>query len=80
MPQKHSEITPLGFYLLVDIIGRRKKPPYIRGIFPVGRTKWYQGVKDEIYPKPIKHGRLNLWRVEDIEKLVQEIGGNADAG
>jgi predicted DNA-binding transcriptional regulator AlpA len=43
-------------------------------IVPFGKTKWWNGVKTREFPQPVKHGRCTLWRVEDIRKLIDEIG------
>jgi predicted DNA-binding transcriptional regulator AlpA len=44
-----------------------------RGPIPVGRTTWWQGVKDGRYPKPLKLGpRITVWRAEEIQRLVKE--------
>lgn len=44
-------------------------------VFPIGKSSWWQGVKDGKYPQPIKLGpRTTAWRVEDIRKLIAELG------
>lgn len=44
-------------------------------VIPIGRSSWWQGVKDGRYPQPIKLGpRMTAWRVEDIRKLIAEAG------
>jgi len=46
--------------------------PVILKIFPVGKSTWWQGVKDGKYPKPVKISeRATAWRVEDIRSLIQ---------
>lgn len=46
--------------------------PIILNIFPVGRSTWWQGVKDGKYPKPIKiSNRAVAWRVDDIKSLIK---------
>lgn len=36
-------------------------------IFPIGRSTWWEGVKDGRFPKPVKLGeRTTAWKVEDI--------------
>lgn len=42
-------------------------------VVPFGKTKWWNGVKSGEFPKPVKHGRCTLWRVEDIRKLIDKI-------
>lgn len=46
----------------------------VYGALGISRSTWWQGVKDGKYPKPIKHGRMTLWKVSDIRKLIDEIG------
>jgi len=39
--------------------------------FPVSRSGWYQGIKDGIYPPPIKIGlRATAWLSSDIDELI----------
>ncbi len=46
--------------------------PIILKLFPIGRSTWWQGVKDGKYPKPVKLGeRTTAWRVEDIKSLIE---------
>jgi predicted DNA-binding transcriptional regulator AlpA len=47
--------------------------PVILKIFPIGRSTWWQGVKDGKYPKPVKLGqRTTAWKVEDIKDLIDQ--------
>lgn len=46
--------------------------PVILNIFPVGKSTWWQGIKDGKYPKPVKIAeRAVAWRVEDIKSLIK---------
>lgn len=46
--------------------------PIILKIFPVGKSTWWQGVKDGKYPKSVKLSeRTTAWRVEDIKSLIK---------
>ena len=42
-------------------------------LIPVSRAKFYKGIQSGEYPSPIKHGRMSLWRVEDIHTLIERI-------
>lgn len=56
--------------------------PTILQIFPIGKSTWWQGVKDGRFPKPVKLGeRTTAWRVEDINALVESYNkkGGCDA-
>jgi prophage regulatory protein len=47
--------------------------PTILKIYPIGRSTWWQGVKDGKFPKPVKLGkRTTAWRVEDIKALIEK--------
>lgn len=64
-----------GFLKLSQIIGDPKAKPPIPALIPVSRATWANGCKSGLYPKPIRIApRLNGWRVQDILKLIEEIG------
>lgn len=43
-------------------------------IIPFSRSTWYGGVKNGLYPQPVKIGvRAVAWRSDDIFKLLEEI-------
>ena len=49
--------------------------PQILAIFPVGKSTWWDGVTSGKFPKPVKLGpRTTAWKVEDIHRLIKEIG------
>lgn len=53
-----------GYVRLADILAPA-------GPLPIGRSTWWQGVRDGRYPKPVKLGpRITAWRVEDIRALM----------
>lgn len=62
----HAEKLPeTGFLRLHAILAPR-------GPIPVSKSTWWAGVKDGLYPKPVKLGRrITAWRVEDIRKLIE---------
>ena len=45
----------------------------ILGMIPVSRATWYAGVKSGRFPKPIKHGGIAMWRVEEIQALIAQL-------
>lgn len=71
-----SGLPAEGYVRIWDIIGRRaaKGRAAITGMIPVSSATWYAGVKSGRFPKPIKHGGIAMWRVEDIRALVVELG------
>lgn len=41
------------------------------GPIPVGKSTWWEGVRQGRFPQPIKLGpRITVWRTEDIEDLL----------
>mgnify|MGYP007022659601 CR=1 FL=1 len=76
----HSENLPeilnqVAFLRIWDVCDCNK--PGKNPLIPVGRTKWLEGVKLGIYPSPIKIGKSNCWKSEDIKKLIIELGQTA---
>lgn len=71
-----SGLPAEGYVRIWDIIGRKAANgrPAITGIIPVSSATWYAGVKSGRFPKPIKHGGMAMWRVEDIRALVDQLG------
>jgi predicted DNA-binding transcriptional regulator AlpA len=54
--------------------------PSILQIFPVSRSAWWQGVAEGRYPASVKLSpRATAWRVEDVRKLCESIGGAKDS-
>ena len=46
--------------------------------YPVGKSTFWQGVKDGKFPKPVKLSpRCTAWRAEDIRALINEKSGEA---
>jgi len=67
------KLPETGFLRLKDIIGDPEKG--VKGLIPVSRTTWWRGVKEGIYPKPVKiSSRTTAWRVEDVRELIKKLG------
>ena len=73
-----------GFLRLIQIIGserasqkkagttRKSVIGFVPPIIPISRTQWWKGIRDGIYPKPIKlSARCAVWRVEDIRAIIE---------
>jgi prophage regulatory protein len=44
-----------------------------RGLIPVSRSAFYQGVRDGIYPKPVRLGkRTSAWRMSELMKIIEK--------
>ena len=68
------QLPQTGYLRLPQIIGNAKAEPPIPAVIPVGKSTWWQGVKDGRFPKPVKLGpRTTAWRVEDIRTLIERL-------
>lgn len=46
---------------------------FIPDIYPICKSKWWDGVKKGIYPAPIKLGpRTTAWRSDDLIALIEK--------
>ena len=45
---------------------------------PLRKTAWYKGIKDGVFPKPVKYGRLSFYPVEEIRKVIEKLGTGAN--
>ena len=67
------QLPQTGYLRLPQIIGNPKAEPPIPAVIPVGKSTWWQGVKEGRFPKPVKLGpRTTAWRVEDIRELIKK--------
>jgi predicted DNA-binding transcriptional regulator AlpA len=63
-----QNLPPSGFVRLSAILAPS-------GPIPVGKSTWWQGVRDGRFPKPVKLGpKTTAWRVEDIRALIERLG------
>lgn len=63
-----------GYLRQKQILGDPKAEPPMLPIFPVSPATWWKGIKQGLYPKPVKLGpNTTAWRVEDIRQLFTEI-------
>jgi predicted DNA-binding transcriptional regulator AlpA len=52
--------------------------PTVLGVFPVGETTWWNGIKAGKYPRPIRiSSRVNAWKVGSIRKLLAAANDDA---
>lgn len=66
-----------GFIRVCHIVGDKKRG--ITALIPVSPATWWNGVRSGRYPKSVKISKgCTAWRVEDIRKLMDEIGLTAN--
>lgn len=67
-------VTPYGRLLrLKQVLGDKKANPPIPAILPISRSKFYNGVKNGLYPPPKKHlgPKTSAWDLEEIWAVVE---------
>lgn len=57
------------FLRLYQILGDKSRG--MDPIIPVSKSTWWAGVADGRFPKPIKIGRVSLWKASDIYQLME---------
>lgn len=66
------QLPESGFLRMKHIIGTPTAP----GLIPVSQTTWLAKVKSREYPQPVRLTQGTIaWRVEDIRKLIEKLGG-----
>jgi prophage regulatory protein len=56
----------------VDALVRIEKIVGPNGILPISRSAFYQGIKDGIYPKPVRLGkRTSAWRLSELLAVIK---------
>lgn len=47
--------------------------PQVLAVYPVGRSTWYEGIRDGVYPRPIRISRRSVgWSAETIQDLIKK--------
>ncbi|WP_166214545.1 AlpA family phage regulatory protein [Bradyrhizobium septentrionale] len=55
-----------------DALVRIQKIIGPNGLIPISRSAFYQGIRDGIYPKPIRLGkRTSVWRVSELLRVIE---------
>lgn len=59
---QQASLPTIGFVRLSEILK----------VFPVSKSTWWAGVKEGIYPKPVKlSSKITAWKAEDIHVLIK---------
>lgn len=54
--------------------------PQVLQLIPVGKSTWWQWVKDGRAPKPVKLGKqTTCWKAEDIHALIAKLSAESEA-
>ena len=48
----------------------------VQCIFPMARSTWYEGIKEGIYPSPVRIGKRSVaWTNKSLKELMQRLDG-----
>jgi predicted DNA-binding transcriptional regulator AlpA len=66
MPKQNTSTLPATGFLRLNQVLK---------FLPIGKTKWYAGIKSGEYPRPVALGpRTSAYRAEDIAALIERLG------
>ena len=69
--QSRTAQSDAAFLRIAQIIGNPAADPPIPPRIPIGRSTWWQWVRDGKAPKPVKLSvRTTAWRSADIDALI----------
>ena len=60
---------PHSLLRLSQILGTRDRP----GLLNIGQTKFYDRVKQNLIPKPLKLGRVSVWRYKHLQQALDRV-------
>ena len=68
-----KELKTIHLLRIKDIVGDPKATPPIRGLLPIGKSTWWQGIKEGRFPKGRKLSRrITVWRSDVINKIIEQ--------
>lgn len=77
MPKKEQAPEPSALHSALPATGYLRLPEVLK-LIPVGRTTWWNGVREGRYPPGIKLSpRTTAWSAEAIRALITELNDNA---
>ena len=70
-----------AFLRIVQIIGNPDAEPPIPALIPIGKSTWWQWVRDGKAPAPVKLGpRTTAWKSADISALIDSLNATKTGG
>jgi len=79
VPTNHNRES--AFLRIWQIVGNAKAKPPIPPLIPVGKSSWWQMVREGRAPAPIKLGkRTTAWRACDIDRFIQTFNATKTGG
>ena len=44
----------------------------------ISKTAWYEGIKEGVYPRPLKAGRKSIWLDHEVDAALQRLASQRD--
>ena len=71
----------LAFLRVRQIVGDSQSDPPVPPMIPIGRSTWWQWVRDGKAPAPVKLGpRTTAWKSSDISALIESLNATKTGG
>lgn len=79
--QHYSAQSTAAFLRITQIVGNPDAEPPIPALIPIGKSTWWQWVRNGKAPAPVKLGpRTTAWRSADIAALVETLNAKKERG
>jgi prophage regulatory protein len=76
--QTRSNQLGAAFLRLPQIVGNPHADPPIPPLIPIGRSTWWQWVREGKAPAPLKLGaRTTAWRASDVQALIEKLNASS---
>lgn len=76
-----EQVTKFGYLRLRQIVGDTTSVPPIAPLIPIGKSTWWQWVRDGKAPAPVRLGpRTTAWKSSDIFALIDSLNTNRNGG
>ncbi len=79
LPATSSALPSSGYLRITQILGNPKANPPIPPLIPVGKSTWWNWVKEGRAPKSVKlSARVTAWRSEDIQAFILQLAAGSE--
>ena len=77
----HNTRSRAAFLRIAQIVGNPDAEPPILPLIPIGKSTWWQWVRDGKAPAPVKLGpRTTAWKSSDISDLIDSLNATKAGG
>ena len=76
-----EQVTKFGYLRLRQIVGDTTSVPPIPPLIPIGKSTWWQWVRDGKAPAAVRLGpRTTAWKSSDIFALIDSLNATKTGG